>query len=147
MIVPVNEKKPEKAYGTVFNGTASKDISTFFNFDIPQSAKGKTCFLDFLLPMQSELETSAFELDGDKTFSFATAYPAASKHTTYNTAPEEAYQFGHYKLEPGNAYRIGSHSCPAGEVATFKMSAVGSSYLNYFQDYNPCRECRIPFST
>lgn len=98
------------------------------------------CNLVFYLPKQSQLETSAFDLGGEKTFKFVTAYPAASTDTTYATAPKPGYDFGVFGLAPGNAYNIGQHICPAGRAATFIMSAVGQSYLNYFQDNNPCRK-------
>lgn len=105
--------------------------------------------LQFYLPKQHQLETSAFDLKGDAEFKFVTAYPAASTSTTFNTAPKPAYDFGSFKFEPGNAYHIGSHAADqvAGKAATFIMSAVGNSYINYFQDYNPCRESIQPAST
>lgn len=98
------------------------------------------CNLVFYLPEQHQLETSAFELKGEGKFHFATAYPAISKDIPYATAPKPGYDFGVFEFKPGNAYNIGQHMCPAGKAATFIMSAVGKSYINYFQDYNPCRK-------
>lgn len=50
LIVPISKSKPNKAYGTVFNGTASPDVSSVFQFDIPKSAAGKMCNLQVSRP-------------------------------------------------------------------------------------------------
>ena len=140
LIIHTSKKQPDKALGNFYNVTVSSDVDSLLNFDIPAHAAGKTCNLEMLFPKQSQLETSAFELKGKGGFRVQTAYPAASVSSTYNNAPKPAYDFGVFDFKPGNAYQIGSHQCPAGNVATFQISAVGDSYLNYFQDSNPCRE-------
>jgi hypothetical protein len=72
LIVPINENDKTKFYGTSYNGTAGGGISSIFNFDIPATAKGKTCKLQFLFPKQNQLETSAYTISGPGTFKFAT---------------------------------------------------------------------------
>lgn len=142
LIIPIYSADANKEYSTSFNGSASGSISSIFNFDIPQSYAGKTCSLEFLFPMQDQLETSAYEFSGDGQFEFAILEGTATQETTYATAPKVAYSFGTFTLKPGTAVDIGScpDGCPAGQAMSFWMSPVGDSSLNYFQDSNPCRK-------
>lgn len=100
------------------------------------------CSLEFLFPMQGQLETSAYEFSGSGQFEFAFLEGTATKDTTYATAPKVAYDFGTFTLKPGTAVDIGAcpNGCPAGKAVSFWMSPVGDSSLNYFQDSNPCRK-------
>jgi glucan endo-1,3-beta-D-glucosidase len=140
LIVPINAAKPDEHYGTVFNGTANNDISTIFNFDVPNDLADKTCHLVFLLPEHDQLETSAYELGGDGTFEVSYLNGVATEKTTYADAPAPHDVLGTFTLTPGSATTISEREgCTAGRTVSFKMSAVGDSEVNWFQDYNPCR--------
>jgi hypothetical protein len=138
LIIPVDSAKPSKSYTTSFNGTASSTISSIFNFDIPASAAGKTCSLDFLFPQQSQLETSAFSLTGSGEVEFSILEAPVASGTTYETKPKTHQSFGAVKLAPGNAYHIAEYECAAGATIAFELKAKDDTCLNYFQDFNPC---------
>lgn len=96
----------------------------------------------FLLPTADQLETSAFELSGDATFELTYLSYPATKDTTYATAPPADDLLNTFTLKPGTVTTISEREgCSAGHTVAFMLSAVGSSYLNYFQDSNPCRKC------
>lgn len=58
----------------------------------------------------------------------------AYRTTTFNNAPTVKTDFGTFKLAPGGAYDIASIACPAGEKLSLKFSALGTSYLDFFQE-------------
>jgi hypothetical protein len=134
----VDSAKPEKSYTTSFNGTASGSVSSIFNFDIPASAAGKTCSLEFLFPKQSQLQTSAFSLVGSGEVKFSILEDVCKQGTTYETKGKVRSNLGSFKLAPGNSYHLGKGNCPAGETYSVEMTAKGDTCLNYFQDFNPC---------
>lgn len=136
--MPVDSSKPSKAYTTSFNGTASGSISSIFNFDIPASAAGKTCSLDFLFPTQSQLETSAFSLTGKGEVEFSILEAPAKQGTTYDNKPKSHRILRNLNLVPGHASLISKYPCPAGETIGVEMTAKADTCLNYFQDFNPC---------
>ena len=111
------------------------------NFDIPESLSSSLCRLVFLLPEHDQLETSAYELGGDMTFEFKYLSDVATKETTYATAPSADNSLNVVKLVPGTATTISERQgCNAGKTTSFSMSPVGDSYINFFEDSNPCRE-------
>lgn len=138
LIIPIDSAQPKKSYATSFNGTASGTISTIFNFDIPATAAGKTCSLEFLFPKQSQLETSAFSLSGSGAVEFSVLKTAAHQGTTAATKPATHQSLGETKLAPGNAYKLWEGKCAAGQTVGVEMKAKGDTCLNYFQDFNPC---------
>ena len=138
MIVPVSSEKPDEAQGTSYNGTISSTVSSIFNFDIPAGLDGKICSLVFLFPRQGELETSAFTLSSHGGLKVEQLHEPATEQTTYNDQPSVVKDLGGPELvEPGSEYVIASASCHAGARVGYKLSAIGSLDLNYFQDYNP----------
>lgn len=54
--------------------------------------------------------------------------------------PQVGEDYGSTTVAPGNAYTIGTFPCPAGDKIGVSMTAQGTTCLDYFQDYNPCRE-------
>jgi hypothetical protein len=44
---------------------------------------------------------------------------------------------GEFTLSEGGSTLVESFVCPAGERLSFEMSAVGDTYLYFFQDWNP----------
>ena len=100
----------------------------------------------FLFPTQSMLETSAYTFSGNGSMHFSKLNGPATKDTTYTNAPTTHTDFGMFMLAPGNAYKIADFACPAGEAIGIWMNAVGDTALNYFQDFNPCRESHSTLS-
>jgi hypothetical protein len=62
---------------------------------------------------------------------------AASEATSWDNAPSVEKELGEFVLTEGSSTLVESFECPAGETVTFEMSAVGDTYLYYFQDWNP----------
>lgn len=58
----------------------------------------------------------------------------AYRTTTYDTAPKVHTDFGTFQLTPGGAYDIASIACPAGEKLSVWFEALGTSYLDFFQE-------------
>ncbi|CZR56103.1 related to GPI anchored cell wall protein [Phialocephala subalpina] len=137
LIVPVSSSSPDTAFGTQFFGTISSNVSTIFNFDIPTSYSGHTCNLIFLLPLQSELETSSYEFSGTGGVDFEELSGVATTSTTYDNAPSVEADLGTFTLTEGSSTLISSFACPAGEAVSYEAKAVGDTYLYFFQDYNP----------
>ena len=137
LIIPVSESSPNEAPGTSFNGEVTADISSIFNFDIPESYSGEQCTLVFLFPEQSQLVTSSFTFSGSGAIDFAELSSPATASTSYANMPSVAKDLGTVTVAPGNSYSIATFSCPAGQTIAFELSAVGTTSLTYFQDYNP----------
>ncbi|KAI9657308.1 MAG: hypothetical protein M1821_002988 [Bathelium mastoideum] len=143
LIVPVSQKKPDTAYGTVYSPKVSpNDFCTIFNLHIPPWAHHKACTLEFLFPRREQLETSSFTYNGPGHFTF-TGFPegtGARAHTTWNTRPRNG-RTAPRVLEPGNAYTIYSGSCDVGRGQTLEVSGMmcsNDTSFQYFQDFNPC---------
>ncbi|KAK0346555.1 hypothetical protein LTR91_019030 [Friedmanniomyces endolithicus] len=143
LIVHVDEKHQDKALGNSLNGLAAGTKSSIFNFDIPAADAGKTCSLKFLLPAEGTMETSNYKLSGNGSFEFAILQAPATKDTTYETMPKVHEYLNDFELVPGNAYTVSSYPCPAGETVGIWMYATGDAKLEYFQDFNPCRELTL----
>ncbi|PMD24454.1 hypothetical protein NA56DRAFT_656185 [Hyaloscypha hepaticicola] len=137
LIIPVSSSTPSTAAGTSYFGTISSNTSTIFNFDIPTSYSGSTCNLIFLLPLQSQLETSSYTFSGSGGVEFEQLSSAATQSTTWDNAPGVEKDLGEFTLSEGSSTLIESFACPAGQTVAFEMSAVGDTYLYYFQDWNP----------
>jgi hypothetical protein len=137
LIIPVDSKQPDKAFGTQYNGTVSKSVSSLFNFDIPTSDNGKTCSLVFLFPKQADLETSSFDFSGAGGVDFAMLKGPASSSTTYNNKPGVATDYGVTKVAPGTSSVIATFPCPGNSAIGFSLSASDDTLLSWFNDYNP----------
>jgi hypothetical protein len=61
----------------------------------------------------------------------------ASTSTTYDNAPSVEKDLGDFTLTEGSSTLVETFACPAGETVTYELSALGDSYLHYFQDWNP----------
>lgn len=138
LIVPINSSSPTTAYGTSYDGTITPTVSTIFNFDIPASYSGKTCSLVFLFPTKAELETSSFTFNDEGSISVSMLESAATKETTYDTAPSKT---GSSKtlsgVEPGNSYLVFTGECASGETIAYEFSSEDGLSLEFFEDYNP----------
>nr|POF24714.1 hypothetical protein CFP56_71689 [Quercus suber] len=143
LIVPIDSARPDFAHGTAFNGTMTSTISSIFNFDVPASNKGRTCTLEFLFPLQDQLETSAYDFSGPGNFHVSTLRSPATRETTFDNAGAMWADLGVYSFMPGSATTVGSWPCFAPSLIGVKVSAVNGTSLNYFQDLNPCREYSI----
>ncbi|KAF2186369.1 hypothetical protein K469DRAFT_726376 [Zopfia rhizophila CBS 207.26] len=136
LIIPLDKNKPDKAFGTKFNGAASSSICTAFNFDIHEHHAGKTCSLIFLFPQKWDLETSDFELKGEGGLEFSKLDKPCTVETTWKSKPHET-PLKDFGVEPGHNYHIWSGACPAGQRVSYLMCGHGSVELEYFQDWNP----------
>lgn len=137
LIIPVDSSSPDNAPGTSYNGTISSSKTTLYNFDIPQSYADKTCSLVFLFPKQEDLETSAFTFSGDGKIDFASLESAVTIDTSYSNMPSVKEDYGVTTVSPGNSYVISTFQCPAGQAVSYEMKNAGSTYLDFFEDYNP----------
>ncbi|KAJ5759132.1 hypothetical protein N7520_006288 [Penicillium odoratum] len=137
LIIPINSSSPDTAYGTQYFGTVSETVSTIFNFDIPSSYEGSTCNLLFMFPEKADLETSDYTFSGNGKIDFSKLSEVASSSTTYNNAPSVSENLGDITITPGNTYVVSTFSCPAGETVAYEMSEAGTTYLNWFNDWNP----------
>ena len=136
LITHIDSANPDIAYGTSYNGAVSPTISSIFNFDIPANDAGKTCTLAFLMPAQSQLSTSSFNVSGPGSVSFSLLDAGAGVGTSYANAPGVKQYYGTTTVAPGNGYAVASMSCPAGETVAFEMRSVDGTSLSYFQDFN-----------
>ncbi|KAL8917426.1 MAG: hypothetical protein Q9172_005865 [Xanthocarpia lactea] len=138
LIVPVDKNQPDVALGTSYNGRVSSTVSSLYNFDLPSSLAGKFCSLVFLFPTRDQLRTSNYTLSGAGGLSFERLDSPADSATTFNNQPEINGTVGAITdLQPGNSYVIGSGGCFAGFRVGYKVSAIGSLDLDYFQNFDP----------
>lgn len=147
LIVPVDSKMPDKAYGTQYNGKVNSNICSIYNFDIPSSYSGKTCSVVFLFPEQKDLQTSSYTVSGSGQCTVSMLKSPANQQTTYNNMPAKASDLWSGAFAPGNSYTIASGACAAGQTVSYEICSSGDYSLEYFQDYNPSpiglyiREC------
>ncbi|KAH8669550.1 ubiquitin 3 binding protein But2 C-terminal domain-containing protein [Tricladium varicosporioides] len=137
LIIPIYSSSPSIAYGTSYFANISSTASTLFNFDIPSSYSGNSCNLIFLLPLQSELETSSYTFSGSGEIDFLQLSSAASNYTSYSTVPNIEADLGKFTITEGSSTLVKSFSCPAGETVTYEMAAKGDTSLYWFEDWNP----------
>ncbi|THV86094.1 hypothetical protein D6D29_01815 [Aureobasidium pullulans] len=138
LIIPVDSNNPDTAYGTQYNAYIGNGNSTIFDFDIPQSYKGKQCELVFTFPTQSQLETSFVSESGNGGVEFKQLKEAADEKTTFNTQPGVTKNFGEKGVSTGNAYSITTGDCAVGQTISYELTATGDKTIEFFQDYNPC---------
>ncbi|CAD0014491.1 unnamed protein product [Aureobasidium pullulans] len=138
LIIPVDSNNPDTAYGTQYNAYIGNGNSTIFDFDIPQSYKGKQCELVFTFPTQSQLETSFVSESGNGGVEFEQLKEAADEKTTFNNQPGVAKNFGEKGVSTGNAYSITTGDCAVGQTISYELTATGDKTIEFFQDYNPC---------
>jgi hypothetical protein len=137
LIVPISSPSPDTAAGTSYFGTISPNTSTIFNFDIPSSYTGHTCSLIFLLPLQSQLETSSYTYSPTGAIDFEQLSSPASTSTTWNNAPSVSSNLGEFSIAEGSSTLVSTFACPAGETVAYEAKAIGDTNLYYFQDWNP----------
>ncbi|TVY76010.1 hypothetical protein LSUE1_G007476 [Lachnellula suecica] len=138
LIVPISEDKPTIAAGTSYFGYVSSNESTIFNFDIPATYAGDTCYLIFLLPEKADLETSSYTLSGSGEVTFSQLSTYATEETTWDNAPSVSESLGTFDLTEGSSTLVQTFACSGGDTVAWEMSAGASdTYLEFFQDYNP----------
>lgn len=115
-ITQISASQPDKSFGQQFDGVFTpNDISSIFSFDIPESRTEWNCTLEFLFPLQSQLQTSSYTYTGGGSFMF-TGYLAGScpgPQTTYNNQPTAGIYpaFPAVHMEPGYAYTLDIGPC------------------------------------
>ncbi|KAK6529942.1 hypothetical protein TWF281_009092 [Arthrobotrys megalospora] len=136
LIVPVDKKSPNTAYGTQYFGEITSSKSTIFNFDVRPAFKGKTCSLVFLFPTNPPSDTSSYTFSGAGNLHFWKKASPATQGTTYNNQGANTVDYGVTKVVPGHSYTITNFACPYGQKIAFEISSTDTN-LRYFQDYNP----------
>ncbi|KAF4637034.1 hypothetical protein G7Y89_g1032 [Cudoniella acicularis] len=90
LIVPISAYAPNIAFGPTTNPIITpNDICSIFNLEIPSSALGKTCTLEFLFPSFPTQTEYPYMFGGPGHFTF-TGYAfgsGATAKTTYNNQP------------------------------------------------------------
>lgn len=135
--MPVSSAEPDTPQGVGLFATVSGNTSTIFDFDIPTSYSGKTCNLIFLLPRHEQLETSAYTSSGNGAIDFKQLSDVATSTTTFNNQPSVSTDLGTFNIGVGSSTLIKSFACPAGDAIAYELSAVGDTYLYFFEDWNP----------
>ena len=129
LIVQVSSKKPERLYGPSTRGRITPaDLASIFNFDIPLSARGKTCSLIFLFPYASELQSASFSLVGDTKVGFTKLSGLANERTTYSSMPGVVATLGSPTLRPGSSLVITSFDCPVGQGLAFMLESGSTDF-------------------
>lgn len=131
-ILPVSRKKPDVAFQAGQTAVVTPgDFCSLTRFDIPASAKNKTCSLSLFLPKgPCGYGTGPHEFEeGPGTISFAgnlgIRFPVPGE-TTFNNQPPLADPFTDAPLiQLGNAYRLGGGPCDFTEGQPF--TSVGGS--------------------
>ncbi|KAL8962220.1 MAG: hypothetical protein Q9183_005187 [Haloplaca sp. 2 TL-2023] len=141
LIVPLDETKPDTAFGTQFNGKFSPTVSTVFNFDFPASLEGRSCNVVFLFPKQEDLVTSSYTVSGSGGIEVSRLNGIVDESTTFNNAPGVNVTVGAVpNVQPGNSYSVAPSppgGCYFGGRVSYQVSATGSLDLEYFQNYHP----------
>ncbi|KAF3158463.1 hypothetical protein TWF225_009928 [Orbilia oligospora] len=136
LIVPVDKKNPNKAYGTSYFGEITSSKATIFNFDVRPGFKGKKCSLVWLFPTNPPSDTSSYTFSGAGNLHFWKKSSPATQGTTYNNQGGNSVDYGVTKVVPGHSYTISTFDCPYGQKIAFEISSTDTN-LRYFQDYNP----------
>ncbi|EOA88751.1 hypothetical protein ACJQWK_06057 [Exserohilum turcicum] len=147
----VSKKHPNKALpaGQTAQVTPG-DLCTLTKFDIPASAKGKTCSLVLML---GECEWTGPKETGPGNISFqgntGKRFPIPGQ-TTFNNQPELAAPFKDAPvIKVGNAYRLGGGPCDYKEGQAF--ASVGGSIcsddtsLKFTQSQGGWGRCPVGF--
>ncbi|KAF2677972.1 carbohydrate-binding module family 18 protein [Lentithecium fluviatile CBS 122367] len=137
LIIPVDKKRPDKAFSNKLNGTFSDHMCSVFNFDIHPRFAGKKCMPVFLFPSQEKLVTSAytFRAWGDYGVEVFELHEPATMETTWNSlGPKEL--LGEGIIKPNLAVGTWASECAAGKKKSI-MICGKNMYLDYFQDFNP----------
>lgn len=137
LIVPVSSEHPDMSYGTSYDGMMNSTMSSYYNFNIPNSYAGMTCEISFMWPMHNQLQTSSYRWNGEGGMMMEHCDSVCSEHDSWNSAPKGTKMWEN-SMSEGNAYMMWSGECMAGTTQSYKMSATNGMNLWYFQDYNPC---------
>lgn len=112
LMVPVSARFPDISFGSTETPLiTANDFCTIFNLEIPPSAVGKTCTLEFLFPDQQD--TYAYNGGGHFTFTGYAFGSGATLNTTYNQQPPPGPSppTPPALMSPGNVYTINVGSC------------------------------------
>jgi len=143
-ITQISAANPDTSYGDQYDGVFTpNDISSIFSFDIPASRADANCTLEFLFPLQSQLQTSSFNYSGGGTFFFTGYNPGScpGPQTTYNNqpAPGPFPPFPPLHMEPGNAYTIDIGPCfVSAGTCVAGLTSTNDTYFSFFQDDGTC---------
>ena len=115
LMVPVSAKFPNFPFGSTKTPLITpNDFCTIFNLEIPPSAVGKTCTLEFLFPSHTQtLAPYLYTGAGHFTFTGYAFGSGATEKTTYNHQPPPGPSppSPPAVLSPGHAYIINVGGC------------------------------------
>ncbi|KAI1645227.1 ubiquitin 3 binding protein But2 C-terminal domain-containing protein [Daldinia loculata] len=143
-ITQVSQWEPDRAFGPQRIGLITpNDISSIFNFDIPESRADANCTLEFLFPRRNQLSSSSFIYEGDGSFLF-TGYLAGScpgPETTFNNQPTPGTfpAFPPIHMEPGYAYTIDVGPCMfSAGTCVAGMTSSNDTTFKFLPNTNDC---------
>jgi hypothetical protein len=146
LMVPVSARAPNASFGSTDSPIITpNDFCTIFNLEVPSSAVGQNCTLEFLFPHQQDAST-AYVYSGPGHFTF-TGYAfgsGATLNTTYAQQPPAGPSppSPPSVLSPGNAYVINDGSCgiQAGmdSLEVSGMLCSTDTTLSYSQSWEAC---------
>jgi Ubiquitin 3 binding protein But2 C-terminal domain len=150
LMVPFSKNLPNTKFGsTKIPLITPNDFCTVFNLEIPASAVGKTCTLEFLFP--NHLQTFApYVYSGPGHFTF-TGYAfgtGATLQTTYNHQPPAGPSppSPPAVLSPGHAYTINVGDCGIQTgMTSLEVSGALCSTDTYFSYLQSSAQCPIGF--
>ena len=146
LMVPVSAKFPSVRFGPTKTPLITpNDFCTIFNLEIPPSAVGKNCTLEFLFPDHEETFAPYFyEGDGHFTFTGYALGAGATPQTTYDHQPPAGPSppSPPAVLSPGHAYIINVGGC-AIQTGMPKLEVSGmlcspDSTFAYLQNKHTC---------
>jgi hypothetical protein len=115
LMVPVSSQFPDIPFGPTLTPLITpNDFCTIFNLEIPPSAVGKTCTLEFLFPSQTQdLAPYLYTGPGHFTFTGYAFGSGATLETTYANQPPPGPSppSPPAVLSPGHAYIINVGGC------------------------------------
>lgn len=130
LMVPISKKLPNIPFGgTQTPNITPNDFCTIFNLEIPATAVGKTCTLEFLFPNHEEtLAPYVYQGGGHFTFTGYAYGSGASAQTTYNKQPPAGPNppSPPAVLAPGNAYLINAGPCGIQPGQTQSVTVSGA---------------------
>jgi hypothetical protein len=150
LMVPVSSEFPNVAFGSTQTPLITpNDFCTIFNLEIPPSAVGKTCTLEFLFPSHTQTWTPYLYFgEGHFTFTGYAFGSGATEETTYahQPPPGPSPPSPPAVLSPGHAYIINVGGCAIQTgMSGLEVSGMLCSNDTNFSYLQSEQECPIGF--
>jgi hypothetical protein len=147
LMVPVSAKSPKVRFGsTQVPIITPNDFCTIFNLEIPPTAVGKTCTLEFLFPDHEETSPYFYTGKGHFTFTGYENGSGATLNTTYHEQPNQGPSPPPTVLRPGHRYIIHPGSCAITTgMSGLEVSGMLCSSDTTFAYLQSSQKCPIGF--